>query len=92
MKLSKEQQNKLIAKLNSFGSLAKCTVCGNSNWNISDTVFEMREFQGGNLVLGGNQGIYPVIPLTCSTCGNTHFLNAVLLDVLDPQKKEEQNG
>ena len=89
MKLSEEQKKKLISKLNSFGVPSQCPICKSGTWTVSDTIFELREFQGGSLVIGGNQGIYPVIPLTCSNCGNTYFLNPLMLGILEPPKKKE---
>lgn len=55
-----------------------CPMCQNSNWSVSDQVFEMREFNGGNLVISGDSSIIPVIPITCSNCGNIIFVNAIL--------------
>jgi hypothetical protein len=91
MKLNPDQQKKLIAKLQQTGWAEICSVCKDSNWNISDTIFELREFQSGGLVIGGGRPIYPVIPMACSRCGNTIFLNAVITGVLEP-KPAEQGG
>lgn len=55
-----------------------CILCGERNWNVSDKYYELREFTGGNMIIGGNTGIIPLIPLTCSKCGNTILINAVV--------------
>ena len=90
MKLTKEQQLKLMTKL---GELSKtgpeCLVCKNTVWELADTIFELREFQGGNFVLGPNSQLYPVIPMICSKCGHTVFLNALKLGVLEQPKQEQ---
>jgi len=52
-----------------------CAVCGSANWQIGD-VYELRAFRGGAFVIGGVP-IFPVFPVTCDTCGNTLFINAV---------------
>ena len=90
MKLNEEQRSKLVEKLNSMGSPTICPLCNSGEWNVSDTIFELREFQGGSLVVGGDHSIYPVIPLTCNECGNTYFLNPLKLGILDPQNREDQ--
>lgn len=54
-----------------------CPICGNPTWSISEIV-ELRQFQGGDLVIGGKSSIYPVFPVMCSRCGFTHFFNAVV--------------
>ena len=91
MKLSKEQRDKLIEFLNTKRITPNCPLCNSITWGVSDTIFEMREFQGGNLNLGGNQNIFPVIPINCTECGNTIFLNAMQVGVLDPQNIGGQN-
>ena len=60
-----------------------CPMCGGDEWSISDKVFELREFNEGNIVLGGpNSAITPVIPVTCRNCGNTVFINALVAELL----------
>ena len=78
MRLTQQQQQDLIVRLNKLSEKGVgCFVCHNTGWNIADTIFEFREFQGGNMVLGGDSRIYPVVPMTCMNCGNTIFLNAI---------------
>jgi hypothetical protein len=79
------KREKLITKLQQPGWGSSCAVCKQSHWNISDTIFELREFQSGNLVIGGSSPIYPVVPMTCAGCGNTVFLNAIIMGILEPQ-------
>ncbi|HRZ28570.1 MAG TPA: hypothetical protein P5295_17300 [Spirochaetota bacterium] len=88
MKLTNEQRSKLIEKLNSFGPAPECPICKSKTWSLSDSLFEIREFHEGGLKLGG--GIIPLVPLTCTKCGNTNLLNAVILELIDPHKKEDQ--
>ena len=68
-----------------------CPLCGIGNWNISDSVFELRKFHGGNLVISGGP-VVPIVPVTCSNCGNTIMVNALLSGAVEkPEKEEGQN-
>lgn len=58
-----------------------CPMCGSSNWNSSDKIFELREFHDGNIVLGKGK-LLPVIPVTCINCGNTVFVNALVSNAI----------
>ena len=40
-------------------------------------MFELREFNDGNIIAGGSSSILPVIPVTCNNCGHTVFVNAM---------------
>lgn len=68
----------IINFLNSRWAGAVCPLCQGREWNITDKIFELREFNNGDLVLGGpNCSIIPIVPVTCGKCGNTIFINAV---------------
>ncbi|MDJ1092103.1 hypothetical protein QNJ39_10955 [Macrococcus caseolyticus] len=82
MKLTKNQQEILISKLNDLWINDKrCNICSNNQWNLSDILFETREFQGGNMVIGGDSSVMVYIPATCERCGNTHFFNPIVLGI-----------
>ena len=86
MKLTQEQANQIIQQLNNDrDKRLPCGICGNNDWIINDTIWEIREFNGGDFILGGNSSIMPMISISCSKCGNTHFLNAIKLGVISPQ-------
>ena len=86
MKLSQDQIAKVIQQLNNDRQNRRpCGVCGNNHWVINDTVWESREFNYGNFVLGGDTLVMPLIAVSCSKCGNTHFLNAIKIGVIDSQ-------
>ena len=59
-----------------------CFICGGNEWSVNDKVYELREFNEGNLVLGGRASITPVIPVVCEKCGNTVFINALITGLL----------
>jgi len=66
-----------------------CPMCGQNNWTVSDNLFELREFQGGNIILGSGP-IIPVFPVTCNNCGNTVLVNGIVSQVIQPQKDESK--
>ena len=89
--MADSQSVKVISHLRTKWGARPCPMCGAQNWNVSDTVFELRQFHGGNLVLG--QGpIIPIIPVTCVNCGNTIFINGIITGIIENEKKENQNG
>jgi len=81
MKLTEEQKRSVQEKLSYFISHS-CEVCNGREWVLNDTIFETREFNGGNLVIGGQSGIFPLITVSCKNCGRSHFFNAILLGVI----------
>lgn len=90
MRLSEEQRKELVKKLYDLWKGAReCPICQNTKWNISDTVFEIREFYEGVVVGGKETGIQPVITITCETCGYTILLNAINLGFVNPSQVQQ---
>lgn len=87
MKLNKEQQDKLVTKLNQVWKNKVCEICNQTNWMIDDTLFELREFHGGRTVLGSG-AIKPLITISCTSCGNTKMMNAIQLGLVDPKNPD----
>ena len=84
--MSKIDTEKLIKFIDSKWHASVCPMCGVRAWGVSEKVFELREFNEGNLVIGGpNSVISPVIPVTCRNCGNTVFINALSTGLLEDQ-------
>lgn len=95
MKLTDKQQQLVVKKLEK--AIKVCPICGHKGLIISDTIFEIREFNGGQLILGGKEStIYPLIAVVCGGCGNTQFFNAILLGIVSNNDKsttkETQNN
>jgi hypothetical protein len=65
----------------------RCPICTQNTWTVG-AVFEVREFEGGNLVLGGNNNIIPMFPVACTTCGHVYWFNALLTGVVQPPAQE----
>lgn len=88
-----EFKKKLLEYLEQkWGRDSRCPMCGHKSWTVHDTTFEIREFNEGNMVLGGP--VIPVVTIMCTNCGNTLFVNAlqagaVEADEPDTSTKEE---
>lgn len=90
--MAKFNSEKFLSHLKEKWGGRPCPLCGIGNWNVSDSVYELREFHDGNLVLGSGP-IVPVVPVTCSNCGNTIMVNALLSGAVEqPKTKEDKNG
>ena len=82
----KLDSEKLLEHLKTKWQGRHCQMCGTGNWNVSDSIFELREYNNGNLILGGGP-LIPIVPITCDNCGNTVFVNAIKAGLIDPNKK-----
>jgi hypothetical protein len=62
-------------------------MCNARQWNVQETAFELREFHGGDFVLGASR-IIPVVPVVCRNCGNTILVNSLVAGVVieEPEK------
>jgi len=78
----KANVEKVIQHLNQKWGSRPCPMCGSNSWNVSDKIYELREFQEGHLVIG-NGPIFPVIPVSCNNCGNSVMVNALLSGAID---------
>ena len=65
------------------------TIHGNNNWTISDQVFQAIEFDYKGILINGAS--YPMVPLTCTTCGNTYFINALVAGLIDKEVPQSPN-
>ncbi len=82
MKLSEAQHKQLLEHLQEkWKAPAACHVCKSNDWEVPVEIYEMREFHGGSMVLGGNSSIIPTCPITCKVCGNTVFINPLVAGI-----------
>lgn len=82
MQLTPDQVQALVDKLNTLPYFLKpCHVCRTGRWEVSDSVFELKEYGHGSL-LGGSGSLYLVAPITCSNCGHTVLMNAIKLGLV----------
>lgn len=76
MKLNRE---KFIKTINQKWITKNCPLCGRNNWNIGEEMQTMiRVGEDKSIQLGGR--ITPVILMTCNECGNTLFINPLVID------------
>lgn len=77
----KAASEKLIQFLNEKWGGRPCPMCSKGPWEVQGKIFQLNEFSQGNLVLGGP--ILPVVPVSCTNCGYTVLVNALLTGVLE---------
>ena len=95
MTLSKEKSEEIIKKIEDALNKKrgttdfKCPVCTNNQFSLAGgfTNHFLMDNMGGNLVFGGP--FLPTIPIVCTNCGNTFFLNAKVLGLNEENFKEE---
>ncbi len=78
---------KLLEHLQAKWQTTPCPMCKARQWNIQERSFELREFHGGNMVLGGGP-IIPVVPVVCTNCGNTILINSLVAGVEEEGKSK----
>lgn len=77
----KADTSKVIGYLKERWAGRPCPMCGHAGWSVQDSVFELREFHGGSMVIGSGP-LIPVVPVTCNNCGNTVLVNAIVAGVV----------
>ena len=87
--MSKFDANKLIAFLQTKWGENKCPMCRQGNWSVQNDVYELREFHGGNMVIG-NSAIIPIIPITCDNCANTVLVNAIMAGSVEKEASQDE--
>lgn len=92
MKLTEDQGQRVINYIleKSNHRQITCPICGQHEWSVNNLVTEMREFQNGNLVVGGDSSIMPFVSITCNNCGHTLFINAIMSGIISPQVQSEK--
>ena len=83
MELSSQQVDQVIDYLKKWKT-AQCGICGYDDWVVASTVFVLHEYTSLEPTgfYGSTESVFPVIPLTCKTCGNVLFLSAVAAGVV----------
>ncbi len=89
MEINISQKEEIVRTLHDLWD-SKCPLCNKNDWNFPNSLFELREFQGGNLMVGKSY-LIPLIPITCNVCGNTVLLNAIKLGVSPIRSGENGN-
>lgn len=74
--------NRMISYLTEKWGVINCPLCHGDSLEVQDKVFQLSEFHQGNLVVGGT--LVPVIPITCTSCGYTILVNALVSKAIAP--------
>jgi len=91
MILDEKQKKHLLEHINKvWKDPVVCSICKGTKWDLADKIFELREFNGGSLVIGKNS-IIPVIPIICRKCGKTHFISAINTGLIDSNDSKEKD-
>ena len=69
-----------------------CGLCGNEQWLFDDVLYEVRESQTQHLFSRADAKVFPLVLITCSNCGNTHMLNALVTKIVVPSAEEAEPG
>lgn len=69
-----------------------CQLCGKTDWIIYDRVFQMTEYFGSSSTWKSLSKTCPVVPITCSSCGNTLLVNAVAAGFIDAESEKEEEA
>lgn len=88
--LTQEERDKaaqwVIAKWGPHGS--PCPICKHTRWLVGQhLVASSIVSSGGHITLLGGP-TYPFVQILCQNCGNTQFLNAVVMGIVKPLEKE----
>lgn len=90
MRLTKEQRDQIAEILGNKQSVfGTCPFCGHNHLGVHDIVYELREFHGPGLTLGGS--IEPLIQLSCTKCGYIHLFNAIAIGILKKEDLEKNH-
>lgn len=91
MEISDDKLKAFLEKLN----VPACPLCGNRDWSYETKVFNVNQFFPDKLIIGGSALL--VIPLTCTKCGNTNFINVlsaglITSDEIDKEKNKSKHN
>ena len=90
MKLDDEQIKTVLSWINDRWKTHECPVCSAQNWVISETVFEMREFNPKEFVVGAP--VSPLVVLVCNNCGYSMAFNALKIGVVAQPIADVEEG
>ena len=79
MQLNPKQLEDVIEYLKTWKT-AECAICGFDDWAVSAVVFGLPEYVSGGSS-HWNQ-VFPVVPLTCKTCGNVLLVSAIAAGIV----------
>ena len=76
--MSNIDSERLIKHLKEKWKGVPCPYCNSKEWSIDNKIYELREYNDGNFIVGGQSVILPIVPVVCINCGNTVFINPII--------------
>ena len=58
-----------------------CPICENVDWTMGDVVGEVRQLPRNRRLIGAP--VYPLVFVTCTTCGYTLLFNAIVVGLVE---------
>lgn len=86
--MTTHSSEKAIAFLQEKWGDRACPMCGKGPWTVQDKVFQLSEYHSGSLVVGGP--LVPVIPVSCTNCGHTVLVNAIIAGAVKPDGPQQE--
>jgi hypothetical protein len=81
--LSDEDLKKIVDLLHKHQPT--CAVCGKKDYNVHEHLISLAPAKSTeNIIFGAAGTLYPFAMVTCKHCGNTNFLNSVILGLSHP--------
>lgn len=88
MKLSKDDQERVVDWLKEKCGVMRCKCCGNANWTAIEIPTIALGFNVRTTRFHYSDGI-PMVHVACSTCGNVLSFSAKVIG-LEPDKPKEE--
>jgi hypothetical protein len=86
--LSKEHLEIVYAWLSKKWTRSRgCDICGHEAWTVPDYLVAPPVFKNSSLIIGDSP-LSPQVMIVCAYCGNTKYMNAVLMGLAEPIKPE----
>lgn len=68
-----------------------CPICDGLQWGVGQAL-ELREFNSGDIVIGGDSQVTPITAVVCQTCGYTFFMNAIISGAVPSEPNHTEQG
>lgn len=89
---TQEQKERIISALKERAPQAgACPVCHRTQWTISEGMVYLTIQQQTRSINIGGPG-YPMAAIICTNCGNTQFLNLIVLGLKDMSEPPKDPG
>lgn len=85
--------DKFISQLNIRWKNANCPLCGKRDWNVVPDIHALLGVdEEMNMTYGGK--FMPLVAVVCKNCGNTIFVNPIVLDAVinDENTQDAKEG